>query len=266
MGELIERAEPRKSTAVTAQQDTAARLIEVALQSNADIEKLERLLVLQQKWQAEQARMAFFDALSGFQSNLPPIKKMKKASFPTRNGGRMEYSYASLDDVAEAIRPLLAQYGLAYRFEQKFDVGGMVWVKCILSHSAGHSEECSMPAFADDSGQKSAIQQVASTITYLRRYTLTGVLGIATTDQDLDGADAGDNQNSEQQKQEQQPQQPPQENYYPDAQFNKHFPKWKEAIESGVKTRAAVIATVESKYLLTGEQMKQLNNVKEPTK
>ena len=123
-----------------------------------------------------------------------------------------------------------------------------------------------MPAFADDSGQKSAIQQVASTITYLRRYTLTGVLGIATTDQDLDGADAGDNQNSEQQKQEQQPQPQPQENYYPDAQFNKHFPKWKEAIESGVKTRAAVIATVESKYLLTGEQMKQLNNVKEPTK
>jgi hypothetical protein len=270
MGELIQRdSEP--SRAITIQpQDTASRLIEVALTSGADIDKLERLLVMQQTWEAGQARKAFFQALSGFQSNLPPIKKTKEASFPTRTG-QMTYSYASLDDIAEAIRFSLKEYGLSYRFEQKFEPGGYIWVKCIVSHKDGHSEECSMPAMADTSGQKNIIQQIASSITYLRRYTLTGALGIATTDQDLDGADVGSMaEQPAQQHGDHQPQ--PQVNqvhepeYYPEDSFNKNFPTWKKAIESGRKTKASVIATVESKGLLTSEQITKINSIEEPQK
>lgn len=270
MGELIQRdSEP--SRAITIQpQDTASRLIEVALTSGADIDKLERLLVMQQTWEAGQARKAFFQALSGFQSNLPPIKKTKTASFPTRTG-HMTYNYASLDDIAEAIRFSLKEYGLSYRFEQKFEQGGCIWVKCIVSHKDGHSEECSMPAMADTSGQKNVIQQIASSITYLRRYTLTGALGIATTDQDLDGAevepDPGYQHGYQQESQPSQPQAAEQQShpaYYPEANFTKNYPTWKKAVESGVKSKASIIATVESKYLLTTDQITKINALKEP--
>ena len=49
------------------------------------------------------------------------------------------------------------------------------------------SEACSMPGTPDMSGNKNALQQAASAVTYLRRYTLTGALGIATADTDIDG-------------------------------------------------------------------------------
>ena len=50
MGELIQR-DSEASRAITIQpQDTASRLLEVALTSGADIDKLERLLVMQQTW------------------------------------------------------------------------------------------------------------------------------------------------------------------------------------------------------------------------
>jgi hypothetical protein len=44
-----------------------------------------------------------------------------------------------------------------------------------------------MSAPADKSGGKNDIQAMASTVTYLRRYTLTGALGITTGNDDNDG-------------------------------------------------------------------------------
>uniref|UniRef100_UPI001B800753 hypothetical protein n=1 Tax=Xenorhabdus stockiae TaxID=351614 RepID=UPI001B800753 len=39
------------------------KLIEMAVSSNADIDKLERLLELQTKWEAGQSRKEFLDAM-----------------------------------------------------------------------------------------------------------------------------------------------------------------------------------------------------------
>lgn len=159
------------------------RLIEMAVSSNADIEKLERLLDLQTKWDAEQARKSYLQSMASFQAELPTIKKLKSADF---GQGKAKYKYASLDDIAEQIRPFLDRFGLSYRFEQSME-NGVISVKCIASHKDGHSESCSMTAAPDASGGKNSIQQSASAVTYLRRYTLTGALGIVTADEDIDG-------------------------------------------------------------------------------
>ncbi|MNL48938.1 ERF superfamily protein [compost metagenome] len=47
-----------------------------------------------------------------------------------------------------------------------------------------------MQAMPDNSGKKNAIQQVASTITYLQRYTLLAATGVATKGQDDDARGA----------------------------------------------------------------------------
>ncbi len=44
-----------------------------------------------------------------------------------------------------------------------------------------------MEAPADTSGSKNMVQARGSTITYLERYTLCAILGIATADEDMDG-------------------------------------------------------------------------------
>jgi hypothetical protein len=48
-----------------------------------------------------------------------------------------------------------------------------------------------MKAPKDTSGSKNAIQSIASTITYLQRYTLFAATGLAADDQDDDGKAAG---------------------------------------------------------------------------
>ena len=59
-------------------------------------------------------------------------------------------------------------------------------VTCKITHELGHSEETSLSAPADSSGSKNAIQAIGSTITYLQRYTLLALTGLATHEQDDD--------------------------------------------------------------------------------
>ena len=67
----------------------------------------------------------------------------------------------------------------------------MIRVTCVLSHILGHSERVTLQASPDQSGGKNNIQAVGSTVTYLERYTLLAVTGLATAEQDDDGGYVG---------------------------------------------------------------------------
>ena len=165
---------------VAIQQERYMRLMELALQNSADIASIEKLVELQNNFEAKEARKSFFAALSQFQADLPVIKKKGSVSYKQVN-----FTFAKLEDIASAIRPLIAENGLSYRFEQGND-NKFITVVCIITHRDGHEVRTSMSAFSDDSGGKNAIQQIASTVSYLRRYTLTGALGITVSDEDDD--------------------------------------------------------------------------------
>ena len=60
----------------------------------------------------------------------------------------------------------------------------MVTVTCIVSHKLGHQETNSMSAMPDQSGGKDQLKAMASTNSYLRRYTFTGGLGIVFAGED----------------------------------------------------------------------------------
>lgn len=166
----------------TADPETPNTLVRLAVQQNFDLEKLEKLLQLQRDWQKEEARKAFFTALSKFQSELPPIVKADSADMG-RAGRR---HYASLGTINEVIRPYLYANGLSFRFRQQQGPEGIT-VTCIVSHRDGHSEETTLTAGADASGGKNTIQSVGSTVTYLCRYTLVSALGLTTVEDDDDG-------------------------------------------------------------------------------
>lgn len=256
MTNLIER-ENNQQVSVSAV-NQPMRLLELAVSNNADVDKLEKLMALQERWDAEQARKAYFTALADLQSELPVIRKLKTASFPTKNG-HMSYNFASLDDISEQIKPFLQKHGFSYRFEQDF-ASNAILITCIITHKSGHSEKCSMPGGADTSGNKNALQQAASTVTYLRRYTLTGALGIATADQDIDGRIAfNEGANSLAQEQSKQNELPPMSS----EKWNELYPQYQALVESGKKTASDIIKAASSKYLLTEDQKEALRQLGE---
>jgi hypothetical protein len=57
-------------------------------------------------------------------------------------------------------------------------------VTCIIAHSAGYSEENSLSAPFDPSGNKNPLQAIGSAQTYLQRYTLKAALGLAAAKDD----------------------------------------------------------------------------------
>lgn len=244
--------EEEKQLPVMAEQHM--RLIEMAVEKDFDIAKLEKLMDLQERFEANQARKSFFLALSLFQSELPEIEKTGKVGFENKDGSFTGYKHATLADIGRAIDPILSKHGLSYRFRQepKIDPKDQtITLTCILMHRDGHSELTQMSAYADTSGKKNPIQAIASTRTYMQRYTVTDILGLTFVEHDDDGQGGGE------------PQETAQPNFYPQGDFDKNFQKWEEVILSGKKTADDVITVINKQnFLLTDDQLSKINGVK----
>lgn len=164
---------------------TPVDLLRRALDSGADLDRLERLMDLQQRYEEAEARKAYVADMALFKMNPPQIIKDKVVAFSGTS-----YTHATLGNVTGAIVEGLAQHGFSHRWDTE-QQGANVSVTCILTHRMGHSERTTLTAAKDDSGKKNSIQQMASAITYLQRYTLLAATGLATKDQgDDDGAGA----------------------------------------------------------------------------
>jgi hypothetical protein len=160
---------------------TPMELLQSAVNQNLDIDKLAKLLELQEKWEVNQARKAFVADMKRFKGDAPAILKNKHVQF-----GNTNYDHATLDSVCDAIIPALSKYGFAHRWkvEQAKD-----WIKvtCVLTHQEGHSEETTIEGPPDASGSKNGIQAIASAVTYLQRYSLFSATGLAAKNTDNDG-------------------------------------------------------------------------------
>lgn len=152
-----------------------------------DVDKLERLLGMYERITARSAQAAYTAALAEMQPKLPVIGHRGEI---LDKGGRVVSTYAKWDDIIDAIRPLLSEYGFALWFRNG-DADGRPIVTCILSHRDGHSEETTMTLPIDSSGFKNAIQGVGSSTTYGKRYTAGALLNWTSRGEDDDGRAAG---------------------------------------------------------------------------
>ena len=153
-----------------------------------DIEKFERLMSLRERASLADARRAFYAALARAKGEFGPILKTRQVDYPHKDGGgRTSYRYEELADIGAVVDPVLSKHGLSYRHKSTQE-GGKIRVTCILSHEDGYSEENSLEGVEDKSGLKNPNQAIASTVTYLQRYTLKEALGIgAGRDDDVVG-------------------------------------------------------------------------------
>lgn len=168
---------------------TPMAMIDRALASNAAPETLERLLALQERWEASQARKAFDEAMANAKAEIPTIRKNRVVDF-TSQKGRTHYKHEDLAEVARTVNPILSKHGLSYRFRTSSAINEPISVTCVVSHRLGYSEENTLVGPRDDSGNKNSLQQVGSTLTYLQRMTLKAALGLAAAEDD-DGKTGG---------------------------------------------------------------------------
>lgn len=168
---------------------TPAQLLAVAVNQNADLQKLEKLMELQERWEANEARKAYNVAVAEFKKNPPEIIKDKKNK-------QYDSTYASLANLVNNGSAALAPYGLTVEWKVEQSGQGQqqqIKVTCILKHALGHSEQVSISNGPDESGAKNKLQQIKSTITYLKGETFQCVTGITASDcpGDNDGNGAG---------------------------------------------------------------------------
>ena len=132
---------------------------------------------LAERWQDNEAKKAYIEAMNKFRAECPVIERTKKAH---------NSNYAGLAETLDEIKDLLSECGLSHTWKTKQE-DGMTSVTCCVTHIKGHQECTSLSAPNDTSGSKNAIQAMGSTVSYLQRYTLFSILGIASKEMDNDG-------------------------------------------------------------------------------
>jgi len=159
---------------------SVSSIVSQAITAGASVEVLERLLALQERWEATQARKAFDAAMAELRADLPRIVKSCHVDF---GAGRAAYQYEDLAVLTEALSPVMAKVGLSFRWRTRSEAR-LITVTCVVAHRDGHMEETTLSCPTDESGSKNPIQAIGSAVSYLQRYTLKAAVGVAAARDD----------------------------------------------------------------------------------
>jgi ERF superfamily len=154
-----------------------------AANPQTDVAKLSALLAEHRRIMADEAALQFSNALAAAQAEVEQVKR----NTPNTSTGS---KYAPLDDIDAMARPVYTRHGFALSFTEA-PTDGTVRLSCIVRRGA-HSETYTLSAPADVAGfkgtsNKTPIQGVVSSVTYLRRALLCMVFNIVTRGDDRDG-------------------------------------------------------------------------------
>lgn len=157
---------------------------------NVDIEKMDRLLKMKERMEAQQARIEYDAAMSAAQEEMEPVR----ANCFNKQTQSQYANYYALDEV---IRPIYTKNGFSLSFDSGKDAPeNCVDVVCCVAHRGGHREYPHLPMPADGKGAKGGdvmtrTHATGAAITYGKRYLLGMVFNLSISfDDDGNGATA----------------------------------------------------------------------------
>lgn len=155
---------------------TIARLVA----SGTSTEIVQQMMALVD-WDTKRNAVSEFNA--AFSNAKRKFKKAKKSGY----NAHLKSHYSLLEDYDEATKEALSEFGLSWRHVPSTLPGDITSIKCILAHKSGHSEECEMqaPSYSMTNNAVNKMQSVGIVNMYLRRLTLSSMLGLVS-DSDLD--------------------------------------------------------------------------------
>src|SRR5262252_2636442 len=162
----------------------------MAKDDKVDVEKMARILEMRFQLQQQQALTEFNNALAEAQAEMEPVRK-------DCQNPQTRSKFASFFALDEAVRPIYTEQGLTVSFDTDpaNSRPGEILVLAYVSKGAfTRTYKIMMPA--DGVGAKGGMvmtktHAVGSAVTYARRYLLSAIFNIATSDSDDDGNAAG---------------------------------------------------------------------------
>lgn len=134
---------------------------------------------------------ALFEALAKAHSELTNPTRNAHVTVRMKNGGTYNFKYATLDSILDLARPILARHGLAIVQSLNTD-GQKIRLDTYITHASGQWIKAQAPINPVEDG----IKELGSAITYIRRYSLTALLGLCA-DEDDDGSAAHGHQSTQ---------------------------------------------------------------------
>jgi hypothetical protein len=119
------------------------------------------------------------EALAKAQGAFTNPPRNREVKVPTKSGGSYTFAYATLDAILDMVRQPLAANGLCY-VHTLAERGGKFRLVTRLIHTSGQWIESEAPLFVAEQSN----QAFGSALTYMKRYALCALLGIAADEDD----------------------------------------------------------------------------------
>lgn len=127
---------------------------------------------------------ALYAALARAQGKFLPITKNREVMIKLKTGGSFKFRYADIEEINAKTRPALAEEGLALIQPPQCDVAtGATWIETMLVHKDGGVIRSRLDI--KPLGTYGDPKEFGAAISYLKRYALAAMLGVAADD-DLD--------------------------------------------------------------------------------
>jgi hypothetical protein len=166
---------------------TPLSLIEAAVNSGTDATQLEKLLELQERWEANEARKAFAAAMTRCKAALPTVTKESYNK-------HTQSHYAALETVSLAADPIITANGFTLSFgTEPSDKPNSTTIICVCRHELGHAETYRLIDCPHDTAgfkgtaNKTPIQGLVSTMSYGKRVLKLSIFNMTVTGEDRDG-------------------------------------------------------------------------------
>jgi len=158
----------------------------MAMNPDVDVEKLERLMAMQEKMLNRESEQAYTRAMVQVQSEIDAVTRDKI-------NPQTHSRFVSLEAMKKVVVPVYTKEGFALSYgEAESTKENNVRVTCKVMHSSGHSENFFYDCPIDDKGiagkvNKTPTHGKASAVTYGERYILKLIFNITIQDEDDDG-------------------------------------------------------------------------------
>lgn len=120
-------------------------------------------------------------ALRQVQAEIPVVHRDKTADIPTTKG-RMRYTYADLEAIWRAVKPILSAHG--FTVLHPFGATGKGTLQTILAHDSEEWIGGEIPFDASDADPR----KVVARATFMRRLSVAAMLEIVMSDEDSDAS------------------------------------------------------------------------------
>ena len=187
----LQRIDGGELAPVPASETILSVIASAARDPKVDVDKMERLLAMQERVLAREAEMQFWAAMRTVQSKIPRMKRDAK-------NAQTNSTYARFETITRIAVPIYTEHGFSVSYgTADCPLAGHFRVTARVSHTSGHVENYQVDVPSDHLGPKGLPNKTlthgfGSALKYGQRYLARLIFNIAESDtDDDDGNKAG---------------------------------------------------------------------------